>query len=89
MYHQCHRTAAVDFNVWTAVKGSWVCDGQSRIAFRYGLLPRKAVLIRLAVEGNRKTADLVQLLLNVQIAGDDAVGKTTDINTVTQSVRIV
>ena len=73
--HEPHRAAAVDFNVGLAVKGGGIRDSQSRIALRNGLLPFIAVFERLAVEGHGETADLVQLLLNVQIAGDDAVAE--------------
>ena len=73
--HEPHRAAAVDFNVLTAVKGSWVCDSQSRIALRYGLLTRKTVFERLAVKGHGKAADFVQLFLNVQTAGNDTVAE--------------
>ena len=59
----------------SALKSSRIGDRQFRSVSRHRFLPRKAVLIRFAVEGHGETADLVQLFLNVQTAGDDAVAE--------------
>ena len=73
--HEPNQTAAIDFDIRTALKGSRVGDGQRGSISRYGLLTLIAVFERFAVEGHGKAADFVQLLLNVQIAGDDAVAE--------------
>ena len=75
LYQQRHRTAAVELDVRSALKSRRIGNGQRGIICRHRLLSRKAVFIRLAVEDYSKTADFVELLLNVQIAGDDAVAE--------------
>lgn len=67
LYQQRHRTAAIEFDVRSALKGSRIGDRQFRTVSRHRFLSRKTVFIRFAVEGHGETADLVQLLLNVQI----------------------
>ena len=71
--HEPNQTAAIDFDIRTALKSSGIGNRQFRTVSRHRFLSRKAVFVGLAVEGHGETADLVQLLLNVQIAGDDAV----------------
>ena len=67
------RTAAIELDIWSALKSSRVGDGQRGIIRHHCLLSRKAVFIRLAVEGHGKAADLVELLLNIQTAGNNTV----------------
>ena len=74
-YHYYHRTAAIEFNIRSTLKSSGICNRQFRSVSRHRLLSRKAILEGFAVEGHGKAADLVQLLLNVQIARDDAVAE--------------
>ena len=75
LYHYYHRTAAIELNIRSALKGSRIGDRQFRTVSRHRFLPRKAVFIRFAVEGHGEAADFIQLLLNVQTTGNNAISE--------------